>query len=129
MTNNGEKMERKFICIRCPQGCEITTTLDGHGAITEITGNSCKLGIDYVKNETSDPRRTLTTTVMVEGGSLPLCPVWSEKPLPKDRIIEVAGLLRGVVVKAPVAINQVIYENALGSGINIISSRSIKGGE
>ena len=116
-------MERKFICIRCPQGCELTTTLDGHGAITSITGNSCKLGIDYAKDEISDPRRTITTTVAVDGGSLVLCPVWSEKPVPKDRIMEIAGLLRSVRLKAPVAINQVITENILGSGINIIASR------
>ena len=120
-------MERKFICIRCPQGCEITTTLDGYGAITNITGNSCKLGPEYVKQETSDPRRTLTTTVMVNGGMLPLCPVWTEKPIPKDRVMELALVLRSVKLKAPIAINQVVLENALGTGINVIASRSING--
>ena len=121
-------MERKFICIRCPQGCEITTTLDGYGAITNITGNSCKLGPEYVKQETSDPRRTLTTTVMVDGGVHPLCPVWTEKPVPKDRVLELAAALRNIKLKAPVDINQIILENALGTGINVIASRSIMGG-
>ena len=121
-------MERKFICIRCPQGCEITTTLDGYGAITNITGNSCKLGPEYVKQETTDPRRTLTTTVMVDGGVHPLCPVWTEKPVPKERVLELAAALRGIKLKAPVEINQIILENALGTGINVIASRSIMGG-
>ena len=120
-------MERKFICIRCPQGCEITTTLDGYGAITNITGNSCKLGPEYVKQEISDPRRTLTTTVMVDGGMLPLCPVWTEKPVPKDRVMELALILRSIKLKAPIDINQIVLENALGTGINVITSRSIHG--
>ena len=91
-------MEKKFICIRCPQGCEITTTLDGLGAVTDITGNSCKLGVDYVRSELSDPRRTITTTVAVTGGELPLCPVWSEKPIPKDLVLRAADAIRPVKV-------------------------------
>ncbi len=118
-------MQRKYICIRCPQGCEVTTTLDGNGAITEITGNSCKLGIDYVKAESTDPRRTLTTTVMVEGGRHPLCPVWTEKPIPKDKILKAADELRGIKLKAPVMANQIILENIAGTGINVIASTDI----
>ncbi len=118
-------MQKKFICIRCPQGCEITTTLDGSGAVTEITGNSCKLGIEYVSAEAKDPRRTLTTTVAVEGGAMPLCPVWTEKPVPKDKILRIADELRSKKLKAPVKINQVVLENALGTGINVTASRDI----
>jgi CxxC motif-containing protein len=118
-------MDRKFICIRCPEGCEVITTLDGYGNITEIKGNSCKLGIDYVNAEVKDPRRTLTTTVMVTGGAHTLCPVWTENPIPKEMVLELAGTLRKIKVKAPVVINQVILENGSGTGINVIASRGI----
>lgn len=118
-------MQKKFICIRCPRGCEITTTLDGHGNITEITGNSCKLGIEHVNAEVKDPRRTLTTTVRVEGGSLALCPVWTEKPVPKDKVMEIAAKLRNISIPAPVKINLIVLENALGTGINVITSRDV----
>lgn len=118
-------MQKKFICVRCPEGCEITTTLDGYGNITEITGNSCKLGIEHVNTEVKDPRRTITTTVTVEGGALTLCPVWSEKPVPKDKVLEIAANLRNISLKAPVLINQIVLENAVGSGINIVASRDI----
>ena len=121
-------MQRKFICIRCPEGCEITTTLDGYGNITEITGNSCKLGIEHVNAEIKDPRRTLTTTVNVEGGALPLCPVWTEKPVPKDKVMEIAAELRKISLKAPVNINQIVLENAVKTGINIVASRNIREG-
>ncbi len=118
-------MERKFICIRCPEGCEITTTLDGNGAVTEITGNSCKLGLEYVKTEATDPRRTLTTTVRVKGGKHPLCPVWSEKPVPKDKVLEIAAELSKISIKAPVNKDQIIVENALNTGVNILASCGI----
>jgi CxxC motif-containing protein len=118
-------MQKKFICIRCPQGCEVITTVDGYGNITGITGNSCKLGADYVKMEMTDPRRTMTTTVKVEGGMHPLVPVWTEKPVPKNKISELADALRKVTLKAPVVINQVVLENAAGTGINVIASRDI----
>jgi len=120
-------MQKKFICIRCPEGCEITTTLDGLGNITDIKGNSCKLGIEYVKTEATDPRRTLTTTVKVEGGVHPLCPVWSERPVPKDRVLELAAELRKITLKAPVVAGQIVLENALGIGVNIITSCGIIG--
>lgn len=118
-------MEKKFICIRCPEGCEVTTTLDGNGAITEITGNSCKLGIEYVKAEATDPRRTLTTTVRVEGGAHPLCPVWTEKPVPKDKVMKIAAKLRKMSIKAPVDKGQIILENALSTGVNVVASCDI----
>lgn len=118
-------MEKKFICIRCPQGCEVSTTLDGYGAITEITGNSCKLGIDYVKSESTDPRRTLTTTVNITGAKHPLLPVWTEKPVPKDKVLAIAAELRKITLKSPVKAGQIVLENVLNTGINVITSKSI----
>jgi CxxC motif-containing protein len=45
--------------------------------------------------------------------------------VPKDKVMEIAGALRAIKLKAPVNINQVVLENALGTGINIITSRDI----
>ncbi|HDQ26869.1 MAG TPA: DUF1667 domain-containing protein [bacterium] len=116
---------KKLICVRCPQGCELTTSLDGYGAITKISGNICKLGIEYAETELKDPRRTLTTTVKVDGGALPLCPVWSEKPVPKDKITEIMRELDKITIKAPVSAGQVVAENILNTGVNITASRGI----
>ncbi len=115
---------KKFICIRCPRGCEIKTTLDGYGNLTEITGNVCRLGLEYVKEELSDPRRILTTTVRVKNGIRPLVPVWTENSIPKDKIIPLADLLRKVIVEAPVQTGQIILQNALDLGVNVIASGS-----
>ena len=108
--------KKNYICIKCPRGCEIKASLDGSGAVTELTGNSCRLGIDYVKQESINPVRTLTTTVKVEGGNQKVVPVWTEKPIAMDKIIALAQALDGITLKAPVKINQIVMEDALGTG-------------
>ena len=117
--------EVKNICIRCPRGCEIVTTLDGYGNITHIEGNFCRLGKEYVQGEMTDPRRIVTSTVRVKNGEKPLVPVWTEKPIPKAKVLELSEALRNIVVDAPVKIGQVVMENALGLGINVITSGNV----
>lgn len=115
---------REFICITCPVGCTLQAIVEGEELI-EVEGGRCGRGVDFVREELTDPRRTLTTTVQVEGGTLPLVPVRSEAPLPKERLLDVARVLREVVLSAPVAQHEVVLEDVLGSGVDIITSRSI----
>jgi len=119
-------MIEKIICIRCPEGCEITVNLDEIKNITEITGNSCKLGLIFAENEIKNPTRMLTTTVKVKNGLLPLVPVYTEKPVPKEKIFEIINELKKIEIKAPVKLNQIIVENILNLGINILASRDIE---
>lgn len=122
-------MEKNLICIRCPRGCELKVIFDENKNIKEITGNSCKLGISYAEDEIKNPVRIVTTTVKVEGGNYPLCPVWTEKPVPKDKIFELLSELKKIKVKAPVSINQIILENFLNLSINIVATRNIEKGK
>lgn len=120
------KMKKNLICIKCPRGCELEVVFDDNKNITEIMGNSCKLGISYAEDEIKNPQRIVTTTVKVEGGTSPLCPVWTEKPISKDKIFELLAELKKIKIKAPVKVNQIILENFLNSGINIIASKNIE---
>ncbi|MGA2142471.1 MAG: DUF1667 domain-containing protein [Brevinematales bacterium] len=128
----GKESVRNLICIRCPRGCDIQTSLDGHGAITSITGNFCKLGEDYSRSEMDDPRRTVTSTVRVKNSSAAaasegaLLPVWTNKPVPRDRIFELMELIGKVEVEAPVESGQVILKNIFGMDIDVIASRSME---
>jgi CxxC motif-containing protein len=117
--------DRKIICVRCPRGCEIGFQVDAEGRVVDVEGNFCKLGKAHVEMELTDPRRTLTTTVRVTGGTRPLVPVWTEEPLSRARILELAGLLRDVVLEAPVALGDVVLEDALGAGIRVLASASV----
>lgn len=115
---------KKIICVRCPKGCEITTTLDGY-SINYIEGNTCKLGIDYVNNEIKDPRRILTTTVKVINGVHPLVAVWTDKPIPKNKIFQLVEALKKVELKAPIELDRIVLENIFNLGINVVTSGKV----
>ncbi len=115
---------RKFICITCPRGCALDVTMEGE-AVVKLEGNSCKRGIDYVTGELNDPRRMVTTTVRVRGGVHPLAPVYTESPIPKPRIFDLLAEIRKIELQAPVKFGDVVIENALGTGVNILASRNI----
>jgi len=115
---------RKFICITCPRGCALDVTMEGE-AVFKMEGNSCKRGIDYVTGELNDPRRMVTTTVRVRGGVHLLAPVYTESPIPKPRIFDLLAEIRKIELQAPVKFGDVVIENALGTGVNILASRNI----
>lgn len=114
-------MSRDFICIVCPKGCHIH--VDDAGT---ITGYTCPRGLNYVKQELVDPRRTLTSTVLVDGGSIRVCPVKSSAGVPKDRMFDIVDEIDHTVVKAPVHIGDVIIPNVLGLGIDIIATKNVE---
>ncbi len=118
------KEKTKMICIDCPIGCEINVTHDGK-IVLEIDGNKCKKGIDYTETEITDPRRVVITTVRVRGGFHHLVPVRSTEPVPKAKIFPVLKKLRKVELKTPVKIHQVVLPDAVGTGIDIVTSRSL----
>ncbi len=114
----------RMICITCPVGCALEVTHDGT-TVTKVEGNSCKKGIDYAQGELSDPRRMVATTVRVRGGLHPLVPVYTTAPIPKPRIFDLLAALRKVELEAPVRLGQVVLENALGSGVDVVASRDM----
>ena len=112
-------MEKVIICTVCPTGCEMTVTGE-NGVVTSVVGNTCKRGEAYAASEFSDPMRTLTSTVRVEGGEEPLVPVRTEAPVPKRLIAEIMKLVNGVTLTAPVKRGTVVLENVLDTGVNVV---------
>jgi CxxC motif-containing protein len=95
------------------------------GAILSIEGNTCPLGEKYARNEVTNPVRTFTTTVRVDGGSLPVCPVRSRTPLPLSKIFDVAREVAKLNVKPPIEVGQTLMENVCGTGVEIVASRPL----
>ncbi len=114
----------KMICITCPLGCTLEVTHEGE-TVLEVDGNTCPRGLKYVEEELTDPRRMVATTVRVKEGFHPLVPVYTKSPFPKPRIFELLAALRELEVEAPVKIQQVVLENALDTGIDVIASRDM----
>lgn len=115
---------RELTCIGCPIGCQLQVKLEGT-EVVEVTGHTCKRGEEYAKKECTNPTRIVTSSVYVEGGEIGVVPVKTETDIPKDKIFDCIKALKGVVVKAPVNIGDVIIENVLGTGVNIIATRKV----
>lgn len=117
-------MKQKLICISCPVGCLLEVTKDDAGKIT-VTGNACKRGVVYGKKEITAPARTVTSTVAVRGGQLPLCAVRTQTDIPKDKIFACMDEIRAARVNAPVHIGDVIIENVAGTGAAVVATASV----
>ena len=117
--------QNKIICISCPIGCRMTIR-SKDGKITSVTGNTCPKGVKYAEEEFINPRRILPTTVKVIGGDLPLVSVKTEKAIPKRLLLKAMAEIAEIEVKAPVKIGQVIKDNLLGTGVNLVATRNIK---
>ena len=66
------RMEQQTItCISCPVGCRMTVTLD-NGVFVSVTGNTCKRGEVYAKQECVAPQRMVTAVIPVKGSKTPL---------------------------------------------------------
>ena len=112
---------KELICITCPRGCHLK--VDEERKI--VTGNFCKRGEAYGLNEVINPVRVVTSTVKVEGASINLLPVRTNKPISKTLVFDVLKELRSVIVKAPIHVGDVIIKNILGSDVDIIATREL----
>ncbi len=116
--------KRELICIGCPLGCPVTVTMED-GAVTAVEGNTCKRGDDYARKEVTNPTRIVTSTVTVEGGSDVTVSVKTRNDIPKGKIFECVRALKGVTVKAPVHIGDVIVADVAGTGVDIIATSAV----
>lgn len=119
-------MKRDLICIGCPLGCRIEVIME-EGIVKKVSGHTCKRGEDYAIKECTNPTRIITSSVEVTGGTEPVVSVKTERDVPKDKIFEIIRLIKTVKVNAPVQAGDVIIENLLGTGVNLIATKTVPG--
>ncbi len=119
-------MKKEIICTVCPRGCHIQVQGEGD-KVTGVEGYGCKRGLEYGSAEFAHPVRILTTTVKLEGVDNDLLPVRSNKPLPKEKIMECMQIIRATAVKAPVARYDVVISDICGCGVDIVATRTVEG--
>jgi CxxC motif-containing protein len=112
--------KREMVCVSCPMGCAITVELDDNNEVISVTGNTCPRGDKYARQECTHPERMLTSTVKVEGGRLPVVPVKSASPIPKEMLFDAMKEVNKVTLKAPVTFGDVAVKDILGTGIDIV---------
>jgi CxxC motif-containing protein len=118
-------MESEITCIICPIGCEVKVH-HKEGIITKIENHQCKKGIEYVREELFDPKRTLTTTMIVKNGDLPLVSVKSSRPIPKDKLFDVMDIISEFEVYSPIEIGDILIKNINGLRAHIVATKNIR---
>lgn len=111
-------------CICCPVSCAGEAVVED-SKVVETRGLTCEVGEAYAADEVVAPRRMVTTTVRVIGGRLPLLPVVSERPAPKEAVLDCVRMLREIEVTAPIEAGRVIVADALGLGVAFRAARAI----
>lgn len=116
---------RKLTCINCPLGCSLSVTMDGKEVVS-VTGNTCPKGEIYARNEVTDPKRVVTSSVYVLNGERNVVSVKTEEAIPKDKIFDCVEAMRDLKVKAPVSIGDVIAEDIAGTGVKLLATANVK---
>ena len=111
---------QELICITCPKGC-VTKVWKEKGNV-KIEGKICKKGKDYIKQEYIEPKRMLTSTVVVERSAVKRLPVRTREAIPKKKLFMAMDQLSEIRVKPPIRIGDVIISNLVDTGIDLIAS-------
>lgn len=120
----------QFNCTTCPSECLLTVEVerDVNGAVAEVrsvTGNNCPRGDTFAHQELTCPMRVLTTTVAVSGGDEALLPVRTAEAIPLALHAQAMDLIRGLMIKAPIRMGNVVLEDLLNTNIDLIASMDI----
>ncbi len=118
-------MKKTVTCIECPVGCRLEAEIDASGTI-KVLGNKCAKGYAYAVKELTSPERFQTSTVKAEGLEVKRVPVRTDSPVPKGRIKDVMDVLEKTVIVSSIEEGDIVAENVLGLGANIIATRSYK---
>ena len=116
-------MIRELTCIVCPKGCQLKVELEGKKVLS-VTGHTCKRGVAYAEAECTAPMRTVTTTAAVVGGGV--VPVKTDKTIPKELMFECMTEINKVRVPADAKLGDVVIENVLGTGANVVTTRNVQ---
>ena len=118
-------MEQRITCINCPVGCRMDVTLSETGEVLKVEGNTCPRGEKYARQECTLPLRMITAVVPAENSAVPLS-VKTASPVPKKLIPEVMAAVRGIRVRLPVSIGQVLLSDVCGTGVDVVATRDLK---
>lgn len=113
----------ELTCINCPVGCRLQVKIE-NGTVIEVTGNQCKRGEKYARQECVAPLRMVTAVISVAGSAVPLS-VKTANPIPKEKMFACMKALSELRLVAPVKAGSVVLENVCGTGVNVLATKSV----
>lgn len=116
-------MTKEMICISCPIGCQLKVTQEGDQVF--VTGNTCKRGETYGRQEMTCPMRVVTSLVRLTGGVRPVCSCKTQRPIPKAEIPQVLEQIKAKMAQAPLHRGDVLIENVADTGVNLVATSDV----
>jgi len=93
--------------------------------LADVSGNSCKLGPIYAKKEIFNPERIVTSTVKIVNSNYKFLPVKTDRTVSKDLIFDIMKEIFMIKVNTPIFLGDVIVKNILGSGANLVATKTV----
>jgi len=112
---------KELTCIVCPNGCSLRID----ESTLEVTGNTCKRGESFAKNELTHPMRTISTTVKTSFKNHPVLPVRVSGDIPKDRIFDCMKEINKQIVTKALKCGDIVIKNILSLGVDVIATSDI----
>lgn len=112
-----------IVCITCPKGCTMTVTCDGDAI--KVSGNACKRGEKFAQDELTNPMRTICSTVRTAFPEAPVLPCRVSSDIPKGEIMNVMQEINKAVVSEKLHRGDVIIQNVLGLGADVIATSDL----
>jgi len=113
-------MDKELVCIQCPQGCRLKVSSRGSELVVE--GNKCPRGVNYAREELTNPSRTLTTTVSTIFPDFPLLPVRTQGEIPLVQVFAAMGEINSTLVTRRLRPGDIVLPSLAGTGIALIAT-------
>jgi CxxC motif-containing protein len=116
----------RMTCLLCPAGCELEVR-EENGRV-EVIGARCAKGEAFGAEEVLYPLRNLATSVPLAGTEADMVSVRLSRRVSRDLIFPILAAIAELRPAAPVRRGQVLIADVLGSGADVIATRSIPSG-
>ncbi len=116
----------RLTCVLCPVGCELEIGRDAAGEL-HVDGNQCDKGVPFALEEILRPKRNLATSVPVRGTAAKMVSVRLSAPVPREMLFPILAEIAKLRPEAPVRRGQVLIADVLGTGADVIATRTVDG--
>jgi len=89
-----------------------------------VEGNNCPKGLDFADKETSNPTRTLTTTVRTKFPDVPVISVRTAGEIPKNMLTKAMHELNEVIIEEELGCGDTVLEDVADTGVSVIVTSS-----
>jgi CxxC motif-containing protein len=120
-------MELSKTCTACPRGCRLRIGVTGGTVV--VHGYRCLRGEEYGREEATEPRRILTSTVRTLYRREPRLPVKTSGTIPLREFPRAMARINALCIRSPVHCGQVLEHDFLGTGADLVATDELPYGQ